>query len=251
MKKILGKIIVACLMLVAAFSLTASLTINQTYATDSQTPTSNEQNCRYFLGMKSWDCGVEKWDEEKYIKDNIRKIIENVGEDGVTIVGYVALGFIIWGGYLYMMSSGDPGKAMSAKKTITRAIIGLLIVALAKIIFNAIVKAFGGPYQVESGDGTNELLHAIDWAIGMAGVVCVVFIVIGGVGYMTSAGDPSKLQKAKRTIINAVIGLIIVALSFAITNFVITRLANGQKSQSFINETSIIADSNNKLKERN
>lgn len=225
MKKILEKIVVACLMLVAAFSLTTSLTTNSAFADDQNTECPNT-----FLGMKPWDCGLKSWDIEGNIKKNIFKIIENIGEDGVTIVGYVALGFIIWGGYLYMMSSGDPGKAMSAKKTITRAIIGLLIVASAKIIFNAIVTAFGGPNQVASGDGMTQLMGAINWAIGMAGVVCVVFIVIGGFTYMTSAGDPAKLQKAKKTILYAVIGLIIVALSFVITNFVIKNLANTKTS---------------------
>ena len=47
---------------------------------------------------------------------------------------------------------------------------------------------------------------------------------------MTSAGDPAKLQKAKKTIVYAVIGLIIVALSFVITNFVIKNLANTKTS---------------------
>ena len=236
MKKILGKIIVACLMLVATLSLTTSLTANSAFADDKNVECPNT-----FLGMKPWDCGLKSWDIEGNIKDNIFKIIENIGEDGVTIVGYVALGFIIWGGYLYMMSSGDPGKAMSAKKTITRAIIGLLIVASAKIIFNAIVTAFGGPDQVASGDGTTQLMSAINWAIGMAGVVCVVFVVIGGFTYMTSAGDPAKLQKAKKTIVYAVIGLIIVALSFVITNFVINNLANAKGKTSALPESTLLA----------
>lgn len=237
MKKILEKIVVACLMLVAAFSLITPLTINQAYA---DAPT--YKPCTYtFLGMKSWDCDLKSWDIEGNIKKNIFKIIENIGEDGVTIVGYVALGFIIWGGYLYMISSGDPGKAMSAKKTITRAIIGLLIVSLAKVIFNFIVTALGGPEQVSSGDGLTQIIHAINWAIGMAGVVCVVFIVVGGFGYMTSAGDPAKLQKAKKTIVYAIIGLIIVALSFAITNFVINNLANAKGKTSALPESTLLA----------
>lgn len=240
MKKILEKIVVACLMLVAAFSLITPLTANQAYA---DAPT--YKPCTYtFLGMKSWDCDLKSWDIEDNIKGNIRQIIMNIGEDGVTIVGYVALGFVIWGGYLYMMSSGDPGKAMSAKKTITRAIIGLLIVASAKIIFNAIVIAFvknTEGAQITSGDGLTEIMNAINWAIGIAGVVCAVFIVVGGFGYMTSAGDPAKLQKAKKTIVYAVIGLIIVALSFTITNFVIKNLANAKGKTSALPESTLLA----------
>ena len=47
---------------------------------------------------------------------------------------------------------------------------------------------------------------------------------IGGVGYMTSSGDAGKVKKAKDTILYGVIGLVIVALSFAIVNFVISSI---------------------------
>ena len=220
MKKLLGKLVVACLMIVATFTLITSLTTSQTYATNAQ-PTSN---CNTFLGMNSWDCGLDDWNTESNIKTNIEKIIMNVGDAGVTIVGYVALGFIIYGGYLYMMSSGDPGKAMSGKKTITRAIIGLLIVALAKTIFGAILSAMGTKTQVGAGGEMAVVMHAINWVIGISGVVCAIFIVVG---------------------IYAIIGLVIVALSFIITNFVITRLANGQKGgNANLLESSIIAINN-------
>ena len=57
--------------------------------------------------------------------------------------------------------------------------------------------------------------------IGIAGLVAVVFVIIGGVNYMTSSGDAGKLEKAKKTILYACIGLIICALAFAIVNWVI------------------------------
>ena len=69
------------------------------------------------------------------------------------------------------------------------------------------------------------ILNAI---IGVLGIVAVVVIIIGGVGYMTSSGDAGKVKKAKDTILYGLIGLIIVALSFAIVNFVISNvIGNG------------------------
>ena len=240
MKKILSKVFVACLMIIATLTLTTSLTTSSTHATDNNANNTDTSTCNYFLGMVSWDCDLDTWNEEGHIKENIYQIIVNIGEDGITIAGYVALGFIIYGGYTYMMSSGDTGKMMSAKKIIQRAIIGLLIVACAKLIASAIIGALGGPNQeATSSDGMDRLMNAINWIIGVAGIVCVIYIVVGGFGYMTSAGDPGKLQRAKNTILYAIIGLIIVALSFAITNFVISRLANGQ--QSYLNESSSLA----------
>lgn len=69
-----------------------------------------------------------------------------------------------------------------------------------------------------------NILQAI---IGAIAVVAVIFVIIGGINYMTSEGDQSKVEKAKKTILNACIGLIICALSFAIVNFTISLLKRG------------------------
>ena len=42
-----------------------------------------------------------------------------------------------------MLATGDPGKIASAKKSLTNAIIGLVIAVLASIIVNLILGIFG------------------------------------------------------------------------------------------------------------
>lgn len=76
------------------------------------------------------------------------------------------------------------------------------------------------------GGGNSDTLATsvqgiLNGVIAAAGIVAIVFIIIGGINYMTSAGDPSKTKKAKDTILYATIGLVICALSFAIVNWVI------------------------------
>ncbi len=61
-------------------------------------------------------------------------------------------------------------------------------------------------------------------AISMVGILAVMLIILGGFKFMTAAGDPTKIQSAKRVITNAVIGLIIVFASFAITQFILNTL---------------------------
>lgn len=46
--------------------------------------------------------------------------------------------------------------------------------------------------------------------VAIAGIACVLFIVFGGYYYMTSAGNPERLERAKKTIRNAFIGLAVV-----------------------------------------
>lgn len=89
---------------------------------------------------------------------------------------------------------------------------------------SAEVKAANGCNGNASGNVQKVVVNALNVIVGILGVVAVVFIVVGGVNYMTSAGDAGKIDKAKKTIIYAVIGLIVSALAFAIVNFVIANI---------------------------
>lgn len=73
-------------------------------------------------------------------------------------------------------------------------------------------------------DVTDNVRHILAGIIGAAGLVAVIFIIIGGINYMTSGGDAGKLKKAKDTILYAVIGLVICVLSFAIVNWAIDAI---------------------------
>lgn len=57
----------------------------------------------------------------------------------------------------------------------------------------------------------------------VVGVVAVVMIIIGGLRYVTSGGDSGNVTGAKNTILYAVVGLIVVALSQVIVRFVVDR----------------------------
>ena len=66
--------------------------------------------------------------------------------------------------------------------------------------------------------------------IGVAGVVSVVYIVVGGVKYIYSHGNAEMVQEGKRSILYASIGLVITSLAFAIASFSI-NLINKYKSE--------------------
>lgn len=66
-------------------------------------------------------------------------------------------------------------------------------------------------------------ISAIQWALGTLGLVSVIMILFGGFTWMTAAGNEERVAKAKNIIRSAVIGLLIIMLSFAIVSFVIAR----------------------------
>lgn len=59
----------------------------------------------------------------------------------------------------------------------------------------------------------------------VVGIIAVVMIIVGGVKYITSGGDSGNVTGAKNTILYAIIGLVVVALSQVIVQFVIGSFA--------------------------
>lgn len=56
------------------------------------------------------------------------------------------------------------------------------------------------------------------------GIVAVIMIIIGGLMYIFSGGNPESTKRAKDTVLYAVIGIIVAILSYAIVNFVIGNI---------------------------
>lgn len=70
----------------------------------------------------------------------------------------------------------------------------------------------------------DTLARVIEVMMYGLGVASVIAIIIGGVLYALSAGDPQKAQKARNTIIYAIVGLTVAVLSQLIITFVLDRL---------------------------
>lgn len=69
----------------------------------------------------------------------------------------------------------------------------------------------------------------INWMLALAGLIAVLFLIIGGFWYITSAGNEEQAEKGKGTVINAIIGIIIIVLSWVIVN-VVSNLVASQNS---------------------
>lgn len=61
--------------------------------------------------------------------------------------------------------------------------------------------------------------------VTLAGLLAAGFFVWGGVGYITSSGNPEALDRSKKTIVYSAIGLAIVVAAFVLSN-IVEELAN-------------------------
>ncbi len=83
----------------------------------------------------------------------------------------------------------------------------------------------GGTCAAGGNSDVNKLItNVINILSIVVGVVAVIMIIVGGLKYITSAGDTTRTSSAKNTILYAVIGLVVVALAQAIVRFVMNRL---------------------------
>lgn len=60
--------------------------------------------------------------------------------------------------------------------------------------------------------------------LGLFGVVATVIIVYGGVKWMTSQGDTSKIDASKKLMIAGAIGMVLIVSGYAITTFLINNI---------------------------
>lgn len=76
----------------------------------------------------------------------------------------------------------------------------------------------------ENQDLPNVVLSLFKWAVGLAGVVFVVMFLVGGIQYLTSAGNEEASTKAKKLLVDAVIGILIVAIAWAAGAWILDQL---------------------------
>ena len=79
-------------------------------------------------------------------------------------------------------------------------------------------------------DGNNSvtglILIVINWMLALAGLVAVLFLIIGGFWFITSAGNEETAEKGKSTVINAIIGIVVIVLSYVIVTVISNLVSN-------------------------
>lgn len=69
-------------------------------------------------------------------------------------------------------------------------------------------------------DIRSTVISVVNYLLGFLGLVAVLFIIYAGFTMVTSQGDEEAVTNARKMIIYAIIGIIIIFLSFTIVNFV-------------------------------
>ena len=77
------------------------------------------------------------------------------------------------------------------------------------------------PLSVESvPDLINNVIKAI---LGIVGAVALLYLVLGGLTWLTSQGNPEKVKKGRETLVWAILGLSMIFFSYVILNYVFSN----------------------------
>lgn len=192
------------------------------------------QDCGgHFLGLPAWydglvdgNCEVVTPNQDSDgsdLRNFVWTIVLNIVGMVMGVIGYLAIGFVMYGGIQYMTAQGDPGKVAKGKKTITNSVIGLAITMSASIISGAIVGMMNG-FKNDATSGPRFFQDIFNKVFVWSGIIAAIMIVYGGIQYVTSTGNPAGISKAKTTILYSVIGLLVVIAASAIVNVVVGAL---------------------------
>ncbi len=108
-------------------------------------------NCnKGFLGFPAWyngltndDCSIKSPESAGGLSKFIWRIGLNVVSIALVAASYVAAYFILYGGFLFLTSQGDPADATLARSTMLDAVIGLAISMGAVILINFVFTGMG------------------------------------------------------------------------------------------------------------
>ena len=74
------------------------------------------------------------------------------------------------------------------------------------------------------GASSVQLQQILQIVLAVFGAVAVLMIVIAGLKFVTSQGNPQSISKARSTILYSLVGLIVIAASEAIVTFVLGKI---------------------------
>lgn len=171
-------------------------------------------------------------------------ILMAIIDDLLRVAGLLAVIYVIYAGIKYVTSSGSPEKTSAAQSTIVNSLAGLAIALVAIRFVSFIGSKLAGS---AGGGGTSTVANAplnlnplpdlgtaasngsvvqtgLSIAFAVIGVLSFIYLIIGGLRYVLSRGDPQAAAKAKSTIIYALVGLVIAVIAQSIVAFVVSRI---------------------------
>lgn len=159
------------------------------------------------------------------LSDMLQEILNHMR--GIVLI--IAVIFIIIGGIMLMTSSGSEKMATAGKKTVTYAVVGLIIALAAPAFLTTILQILGAngvDDTVISGSMTirDIAIKTLEFLLSVFGIFAIISLLIGGILYLNSYGNEKRIDLGKKMVTYAIIGIIVGLSSLVIVKQIDTFL---------------------------
>jgi hypothetical protein len=111
-------------------------------------------------------------------------------------------------------------------------VVGLMLFSFIPVHAQGLINPGDVPGKIATATGGQGsfrqlVLTILNFFLGFLGLLAVVMIIYGGILYVSAAGAQEKIDKGKKIIMYAIVGIVIILLSFAIVNTVLGGAGTG------------------------
>lgn len=155
-----------------------------------------------------------------YSNTDITTFLANVLGRLQSIVGFLAVLFILIGAVLYVSSAGSEKMTRAAKGFWTSALLGVAIVfAAPSFLLQIKTSLFSGamptsPDQIPSL--TDMVSRVLQFLLSIVGSLAIIGLVISGIMYITAGLNKGQSDQAKKAMQSSIIGIILAGLALAL-----------------------------------
>jgi hypothetical protein len=167
----------------------------------------------------------------------LKPIVDSIANILIGVYGIFAVLVLVVSGVQISASAGNENAVKSARDNVLKVVTGLVLLLSARAIIEIINNVFrgvntsanlfeasGNSLRLAQGGIPTILGNIISIASFLSGIVAVIFIIVGGIRLITSAGSSKAIEGARKTITYAVVGLVLSISAYGILVFIQSQL---------------------------
>jgi len=156
----------------------------------------------------------------------------------IKLTAYLAIGLFIVNGVRMMISQGNPDRVAAARDGMLKTAIGSIIALLSGNLVGFIAGAFsssGTKNGLSIVPANSSTLQAVlQYVFAVIGALSVLVVIIAGIRYIVSAGNPQKISQSRSAIIYALVGLVISVSSYIIVKALFNLIDTGEVPNGYL-----------------
>lgn len=147
-----------------------------------------------------------------------------------TLIGTLVMLFIIINGFKTIVSQGDEEKIKNERRAIGWSVAGVVVVLINEFIINNIFlqplnRQRAGETDAITANNVSNLINlmgtVMQFILGFVGLIAFAATVYAGASMILNYGNEEQVQKSRKLLMNALIGIVIILSAFAIVSTLI------------------------------